>query len=130
MRPEVNSRISGIIGPDTEFTGDIRFKDTFRIDGKFKGKILEGNTLIVGETGEIEADIDVANISINGIVKGKIVANERIEIFSKGKVTGTITSPKLVIEEGAFFQGTCQMELRVLEKKNKEEKKVEEKTFK
>ncbi len=130
MRPEVNSKISGIIGPDTEFTGDIRFKDTFRIDGKFKGKILEGNTLIVGETGEIEADIDVANISINGIVKGKIVANERIEIFSKGKVTGTITSPKLVIEEGAFFQGTCQMELRVLEKKNKEEKKVEEKTFK
>jgi len=130
MRPEVNSRISGIIGPDTEFTGDIRFKDTFRIDGKFKGKILEGNTLIIGENSDIEADIDVSNISINGRVNGKIVAKERIEIFSKGKVTGTITAPKLVIEEGAFFQGTCQMELRVLEKKNKEEKKVEEKTFK
>jgi cytoskeletal protein CcmA (bactofilin family) len=112
-------RISGFIDRDTEITGDIKFKENFRIDGIFKGNILSGKGLIIGETAEVEADIDVSSMTINGRVKGTIKAKDRIDIFSKGRVIGTVTTPKLIIEEGAFFQGACQMEMKSLESKNR-----------
>ncbi len=113
-------KVSGFIDKDTEIAGDIRFKDSFRIDGKFKGKILSGTSLIIGETGDVEADIEAGSISINGRVKGSLNAKDRIEIFSQGRVIGKMVAPKLIIEEGAFFQGSCQMEVKVLESKEAE----------
>lgn len=117
---ETPLKISGFIDRDTEINGDVKFKENFRVDGVLKGKILSGNGLIVGESGEIEADIDVVTIAVNGRVKGAIKAKERIEIFSKGRVIGSLSAPKLVIEEGAFFQGSCQMEMKALESKNRD----------
>ena len=117
---EVIPRVSGFIDKDTEMVGDLRFKDAFRIDGKFKGNILSGNSLIIGECGEVEATVDVNSISINGRVKGEFRAKEKIEIFAKGRISGSLMTPKLQIEEGAFFQGSCQMEQKMLEGANKE----------
>ena len=123
---ETAPKISGFIDRETELIGDIKFKENFRIDGIFKGKILSGGGLIIGETAEIEADIEVNSMTINGRVKGTIKAKDKIEIFSKGRVIGTVASPKLVIEEGAFFQGSCQMEMKALESKNRDtEEKIE-----
>ena len=117
-------KVSGFLDSSTELVGDIKFKDSFRIDGKFNGKIKQGDTLIVGESGNVEGDIEVNNISINGKLKGTVVAKSKIEIFSNGSVTGKIVTPKLIIKEGAFFQGTCQMNLKAIEGGN-----VEKKTF-
>lgn len=114
-------KVNAFIDKDTEVKGDVRFKESFRIDGKFKGKILAGNTLIIGESAQVNADIEVKNISINGRVKGSIIARESTEIFSLGRVTGQIITGKLTVEEGAFFQGTCQMELKALEEKKTDE---------
>jgi cytoskeletal protein CcmA (bactofilin family) len=108
-------KVSGFLDNSTTIVGDIKFNDSFRIDGKFKGEIKKGDTLIIGETGNVEADIEVNNISINGKLKGTVIAREKIEIFSNGSVTGKIVSPKLIIKEGAFFQGSCQMNLKALE---------------
>ena len=115
-------RVNAFIDKDTVVKGDVRFKDSFRIDGTFEGKILAGDNLIIGETARVKADIEVRSIAINGKVKGSIVAKDSTEIFSLGRVTGNIVTAKLVIEEGAFFQGTCQMELKALEDKNPENK--------
>jgi cytoskeletal protein CcmA (bactofilin family) len=117
---ETGVKISGFIDKDTEIIGDIKFKENFRIDGVFRGKILSGGGLIVGETGEVEADIEVISIAVNGRVKGSIKAKERIEIFSKGRVIGSVAAPKLTIEDGAFFQGSCQMEMKSLESKSRD----------
>lgn len=132
QRNEEIGKISGFLDKDTEFSGEISFSNSIRIDGKFKGKILSGASLIVGENGVVEADVEVDNISVNGILKGTLKAHEKIEIFSKGKVTGELITPKLIIEEGAFFQGSCQMELKVLDKRSsvtvsKENKEPEKK---
>ncbi len=126
VKNESFGKVSGFIDKDTEITGDIRFKDSFRIDGKFKGKILSGSSLIIGETGDVEADIEAGSISINGKVKGTLSATELIEIFSQGRVIGKMVTPRLIIEEGAFFQGSCQMEIKALENKEKE---IVEKSF-
>lgn len=127
VEPTTTARkLSGFIDKDTEIIGDIKFSDSFRIDGKFKGKIISGQCLIIGESGEVEADVDAGSISINGKVKGSLNAAEKIEIFALGRVTGNIVTPKLMIEEGAFFQGSCQMKLKALENKSTE---YEEKSF-
>lgn len=119
QKNESIGRVNGFIDKDTEITGEIKFNDSFRIDGKFKGKVLSGVSLIIGEDGIVEAEIDVDNVSINGVVKGSVKAKDKIEIFSRGRVTGELVTPKLIIEEGAFFQGSCQMELKVLDNKSK-----------
>lgn len=112
---EEGTKLSGFIDKETGVNGDMRFKDSFRIDGKFKGKILSGVTLIIGETGVVDADVKVKTVSVNGRLKGSIVAKDKVEILSKGRVDGSITCAKLIIEDGAFFQGSCQMDTKALE---------------
>ncbi len=101
--------LNGFMDEGTEFLGELRFKDTLRIDGRLKGKIVSDNTLIVGESGHVEADIDCGVVSIRGTVTGRVHGRQRIELLAGSKVLATLVSPKLVIEDGAFFQGDCEM---------------------
>jgi cytoskeletal protein CcmA (bactofilin family) len=105
----VSEDLNGFMDEGTEFHGELRFKDTFRVDGRVKGKIVSENTLVVGESAKIEADIDCGVVSIKGSVTGRVQGRQRIELLSGARVQGTLVSPRLVIEEGAFFQGNCDM---------------------
>jgi cytoskeletal protein CcmA (bactofilin family) len=102
--------MNGFLDSGTEVSGELRFRDTLRVDGKFRGKVLSSNHLIVGESAEIDAEIEVGSISISGKVSGTISAGQRIEILPKGRVFASLNTPCLVIEEGALFQGKCDME--------------------
>ena len=102
------NRMTGFFDKDTEITGDLTFKGSFRIDGRFKGKVTSGSTLIIGDNGKVEADIKVTHIIIGGEIKGNIQATDRVEINSTGRVFGTIISPKLIVDEGAYLEATCQ----------------------
>jgi cytoskeletal protein CcmA (bactofilin family) len=101
--------LNGFMDEGTEFRGELRFRDTFRVDGKVKGRIVSEKTLIVGEAGVVEADIDCGFVSIRGTVKGEVHGREKIEVLAGAKVFGSLVAPRLVIEEGAFFQGECAM---------------------
>ena len=108
-KPGLNdSKITGFFDKDTQISGDLTFKGSFRIDGHFIGTINSDSILIIGEQGNVEADIQVGYIIINGETRGTIQAKEKVEIHSNGRVFGTIISPKLVIEEGAFLEANCQ----------------------
>jgi cytoskeletal protein CcmA (bactofilin family) len=111
MKPKgsTGEDLNGFMDVATEFLGELRFRDTFRIDGRLKGKIVSDNTLIVGESGNVEAEVDCGVVSIRGTVTGKIHGRQRIELLAGSKVSGTLISPKLVIEDGAFFEGNCDM---------------------
>jgi cytoskeletal protein CcmA (bactofilin family) len=101
--------LNGFLDEGTELRGELRFRDTFRIDGKVKGRIVSDKTLIVGEAGVVEADIECGFVSIRGTVKGQVLGREKIEVLSGAHVVGSLSSPRLVIEEGAFFEGECEM---------------------
>jgi cytoskeletal protein CcmA (bactofilin family) len=101
--------LNGFLDEGTEFSGELRFRDTLRIDGRAKGRIVSDNTLIVGEAGQVDAEIDCAVVSIRGRVSGTVRGRQRIELLSGCRVTATLVSPKLVVEDGAFFQGDCRM---------------------
>jgi cytoskeletal protein CcmA (bactofilin family) len=101
--------LNGFMDEGTEFIGELRFQNTFRIDGRLQGKVLSEHTLIVGESGQVDAEIDCAVVSIKGTVSGRVHARQRIELLSGARVQATLVSPRLVIEEGAVFQGQCDM---------------------
>lgn len=109
MKGKSSGELNGFLDSGASFKGELEFEDTMRIDGRFSGKILSKNELIVGESATIEGDIHVGRIAISGTVIGKIVAGQRVEIHRNGKVYSDIDTPALVIEEGAIFQGNCVM---------------------
>ena len=102
------SKITGFFDKDTEIKGDLHFKGTFRVDGRFKGKVDSESILIIGDSGKVEADIKIGHLIVNGEIKGNIQASEKVEVNSNGRVFGTIISPKLIVEEGAYLEATCQ----------------------
>jgi cytoskeletal protein CcmA (bactofilin family) len=101
--------LNGFLDEGTEFSGELRFRDVLRVDGRVKGRIVSDNTLIIGETGQVDAEIDCGVVSIRGRVTGQVHGRQRIELLSGCRVQATLVSPKLVIEDGAFFQGDCRM---------------------
>jgi len=102
------TKLAGLIDMESEFKGDLTFKGSFRIEGTFKGTINSDSLLVVGERGKVEADIKVGQLVINGEIRGTLQASERIEVHNKGRVFGTLLTPTLVVEEGAYLEATCQ----------------------
>jgi cytoskeletal protein CcmA (bactofilin family) len=103
------STLNGFIDRGSHVRGDLAFEETFRIDGRFEGKIRSGTELILGDAADVTAEIDVGRLSVNGTLKGSVRAAERVELLSGSRVFGDIITPVLRIEEGAHFEGSCQM---------------------
>lgn len=102
--------LSGFVGNGTTLTGEANFKGMLRVDGHLSGQVKsEGGTLIVGNNGQVDADIEVAVATIHGSVNGDIIASQRLELGRAAKVNGNIQTPSLVIEQGAVFEGSCRM---------------------
>jgi cytoskeletal protein CcmA (bactofilin family) len=116
--------LSGFVGNGTALTGEASFKGMLRVDGHLSGKVnSEGGTLIVGNNGQVDADIEVAIATIHGTVNGDIVASQRLELGRAAKVNGNIQTPSLVIEQGAVFEGSCRMvQLKTAMEKQREDK--------
>ncbi len=103
-------RLSGFVGNGTVLTGETNFQSMLRVDGHLTGRVAsESGTLIIGSSGKVDANILVAAAMINGTVNGDIVALEKVELGRTARVVGNIQSPRLMIEDGAIFEGSCNM---------------------
>ena len=101
--------LTAFIDQGSEFEGKLSFKDTVRIDGHFKGEISSQNTLIVGETGEVEANIQSQTVVISGNVVGDVSAARQLIVHKTGRLQGNVETPSLVVEEGAQLNGLVKM---------------------
>lgn len=110
-----------IIGKDSVIEGTLEVKGGLRIDGMVRGQITATESLSVGDSGRVEADLASVMIVIGGKVAGNILAKEKIELQSKAEVEGDITTKNLIIEEGAVFHGRCNMKGRPSESMSTEE---------
>lgn len=102
--------VTTLLGKGSEFEGKLSFEGTVRVDGKLTGEIFTDDVLIVGEGAEVNAEVTVGSIVIQGTVRGNITAKRSVEIHSPGRVKGNINTPSLFIEKGVFFDGHCQMD--------------------
>jgi cytoskeletal protein CcmA (bactofilin family) len=120
--------LSGFVGGGTDVTGEANFKAMMRVDGHFSGRITSSSgTLIVGNNGTVDANIEVAVAVIQGTINGDIIATQRLELGRAARVNGNIQTPSLVIEQGAIFEGSCKMvQMQTAAEKAKRENKKDE----
>ncbi len=93
----------------TSFEGKISFTGSVRIDGHFKGTASADGTLIVGETGTIDAKLEVRSLVVRGSVVGEVTAKERVEIGPQGRLDGTVRTPRIRIDDGARVTARIEM---------------------
>jgi len=104
------SEINTLLGKGSEFDGKLTFEGTVRIDGKLTGEIFSDDTLVVGEGAQVNAEIQVGVIIVEGNVTGNIRAKRSVELHAPAKVRGNIETPSLFIDKGVVFEGNCKME--------------------
>ncbi len=94
----------------SRISGKLSFDGAARIDGQVDGEIIAKESLVIGETAVIAAQINAASVTVAGKVSGDITATQRLEIRPSARVVGNLASPILVIHEGATFEGHCTMQ--------------------
>jgi cytoskeletal protein CcmA (bactofilin family) len=111
MRKEKNPEtISTLLGAGTAVEGTLEFRDTIRLDGQVRGKIISpSGTLIIGEKALIEAEVSVGTVIIKGTVNGRVEAQDRVEIYAPARVNGDVVTPSIAIDAGVVFNGQCTM---------------------
>jgi cytoskeletal protein CcmA (bactofilin family) len=98
-----------LIGSKTIFEGVLMSNESISIEGTVKGKVECKGSVVVGQGGKVKANIVAENVLIGGKVNGQITAKNKLEITSSGRVKGDIETSRLVIAEGAAFEGSCRM---------------------
>lgn len=100
---------SSFLGIDADYTGILVFEGDARINGCYHGEIISEGTLVIGKDAQVHATIKVGELVLNGMVKGDIVVTRKVMVHRTGILSGTITTPKLIMEEGAILDGTVSM---------------------
>ena len=106
---EQKSTELNIIGNGTSIQGDIITNSSIVVYGKVKGTLKCDHTLTVGESGEIDGDVQAKNAVIGGRIKGKVIVQEKLVLEAKSKLVGELKAKKLIIDEGAIFDGASDM---------------------
>lgn len=98
-----------MIGEGTTFDGTITAESDIRISGRVLGKIDVSGKVIVAQEGVIEGEVRASNLDVAGRIEGTIEVSERVVLKSSAEIEGDMRTARLVIEEGAVFNGRCQM---------------------
>ena len=108
-RPEETSGTNAFLGKGSQINGKLVFEGPARIEGQVEGEITAQDTLTIGEGAVVKARITGTSIVVLGQATGDITARTRLELRAPSKVCGNISTPCLVIQEGAVFEGQCSM---------------------
>jgi cytoskeletal protein CcmA (bactofilin family) len=122
MRPldATADRATGWLGSSLQVKGEITGTEDLLIDGSVEGLIqLNEHKLTVGATAKVTADIIAHDVEVYGYVKGNVRAKGRIEIKKDGSVIGNLTTAQIMIEDGADFKGSIEIDRSAVEETNK-----------
>jgi cytoskeletal protein CcmA (bactofilin family) len=99
-----------VIGPGLKIRGEISGSADLHIEGEAQGQIrLSGGRVSVGPSGNVQADIDAREISIEGSLQGNLKASESVRLGPSSKVQGSVIAPRIGIEDGARLRGKVEM---------------------
>ena len=103
------ARVNTLIGQQTELRGDVHFSGGLHVDGKVVGNVLaeedDAAMLTLSEDGEIEGEVHVPTMTINGTVKGDVYARERIELAPRARIHGNVYYNLIEMAMGAEVNG-------------------------
>lgn len=98
-----------LIDAASSFDGLFRVGHHLRIEGEAKGEIQCDGTLTIAEGATVSAKVVAASVIVAGTLSGEITCRERLQILPSGRVSGTVTTNSLAIQEGALYEGELHM---------------------
>jgi len=104
-----NTPTINLISTGTEITGDIKSNGDIRIDGSLTGNLNTKGKVVIGPTGKVKGEVICKNSEVAGIIEGKIIVGQLLNLKASSRITGDIVTVKLSIEPGALFSGNCKM---------------------
>jgi|TARA_B110000305_G_C19457465_1_gene651905 cytoskeletal protein CcmA (bactofilin family) len=115
--PQVLER--NTIAKNTSITGDIKSEGDFRIDGSVEGTINTNGRVVIGVEGSIKGTVECENADIEGIFSGKLMVSELLSLKKTAKISGEVTINQLLVEPGALFNATCEMDYSGIKELNR-----------
>jgi cytoskeletal protein CcmA (bactofilin family) len=98
-----------VLSKGAVFDGKIRSSDSVRIDGELTGEVQSDAAIEVGESGVVKGNLSAKHVITAGRVSGSITAAEKVELKGTSRLDGDLVTVRLVIEDGAQFEGMCSM---------------------
>lgn len=109
--PASRGRTTAVIGPSIQIEGTLRGQEDVFVEGEVTGTIqLQSNTLTIGTSGKIKADVYAHTVFVEGSMDGDLFGSEQVIIRKSAKVRGNITAPRVTLEDGAAFKGSIEMD--------------------
>ncbi len=102
-----------VIGKGIVIRGSLSGGEDLVIEGRVEGQVNLKNHLTIESTGNVQADIRADELTINGEASGNIDAGSRVAINASARVSGDVKAPRVVIEDGAVFNGSIEMEVKL-----------------
>ena len=106
---EPDNTTINLISNGTDITGDVKSNGDIRIDGSLTGNLNTKGKVVIGTTGKVKGEVICKNSEVAGILEGKIVVGQLLNLKASSKINGEIVTSKLSIEPGAVFSGNCKM---------------------
>jgi cytoskeletal protein CcmA (bactofilin family) len=101
--------ITTVVADDLEIRGTIRFKTSVMLKGVFEGEIFSEGLLVVGPTAKVTATISTKTLISHGEITGNVTATEQVTLKNTSLHNGDVSTPNIIIENGAVFNGSCAM---------------------
>ena len=98
-----------VLALEDELSGKLVLRGPGQVLGKFTGQIESDGDLLIGQEADVEADIRGSRITISGVVRGNVIASNRLKITSSGRLEGDATVGALVVQEGGVHYGVIRV---------------------
>lgn len=97
------------VGVNVALSGTLKDQNDISVFGMVEGEVISERSVIIGQTAQIKGPVKGELVTVAGVVRGAITANEKLELLETGKVFGSISTKNLVIHSGATFVGKSEM---------------------
>ena len=102
---------SAVIGKSVVIKGQIYSREDLVIDGEVEGSVeANENKIVVGPNGRVNAGVKAREVVVHGSIRGNVEAGEKIDIRREAKLVGDIKTQRIVIEDGAYFKGSVDIQ--------------------
>ena len=98
-----------MVATGTVVEGTLRADSDVRVSGRIVGTVMVTGRVVVASEGVVEGELVASSADVGGSVEGELRIEERLVLRSSARIEGAIQTARLIVEEGAVFNGECQM---------------------